>query len=161
MKELIWAIPLLPFLGALLNGVVLRGRISKQAAAWIACGVVGLAALLAMRRCVPGEEHVRDDRQAQDGGQGHGAASDECHALLADASAQQEAVEQRAQEGEDGDDPEKVSHRYPLSSATLSSVVVSRRRNRAIRMPSPTAASPAAMVMVKIEKIWPVRSESW
>src|SRR5260370_39672142 len=46
MKELLWLVPLLPFLGALLNGVLLRARISKQAAAWIACGSVGLSCLL-------------------------------------------------------------------------------------------------------------------
>ena len=48
MKELVWLIPLLPFLGALLNGVVLRGRISKKAAAGIACAVTGIAAILAI-----------------------------------------------------------------------------------------------------------------
>ena len=41
MRELLWLIPVLPFLGALLNGVLLRGRIGKRAVAWIACGVVG------------------------------------------------------------------------------------------------------------------------
>jgi NADH-quinone oxidoreductase subunit L len=48
MKELLWLIPVLPFLGALLNGVVLRGRIGRKAVAWIACGLVGLAAVLAL-----------------------------------------------------------------------------------------------------------------
>ncbi|MEA2561426.1 MAG: NADH-quinone oxidoreductase subunit [Acidobacteriota bacterium] len=48
MKELVWLIPLLPFLGALLNGVILRGRISKKAAAGIACAVTGIAAALAI-----------------------------------------------------------------------------------------------------------------
>ncbi len=46
LRSLLQFIPLVPFLGALLNGVVLRGRIGKQAVAWIACGSVGLAALL-------------------------------------------------------------------------------------------------------------------
>jgi len=48
MKDLLWLIPVLPFLGALLNGVVLKGRIGKKAMAWIACGLVGLAAVLAL-----------------------------------------------------------------------------------------------------------------
>ena len=48
MKELIWIIPLLPFMGALLNGVFLRGRISKKAVAAIACGAVGLACVLSI-----------------------------------------------------------------------------------------------------------------
>ena len=48
MHELVWLIPVLPFLGALLNGVVLKGRLGKKAVAWIACGLVGLAALLAL-----------------------------------------------------------------------------------------------------------------
>ena len=48
MKDLLWIIPVLPFLGALLNGFLLRGRVSKGVAAGIACGVVGLAAVLAI-----------------------------------------------------------------------------------------------------------------
>jgi NADH-quinone oxidoreductase subunit L len=48
MIELLWLIPVLPFLGALLNGVVLQGRIGKKAVAWVACGLVGLTALLAL-----------------------------------------------------------------------------------------------------------------
>ncbi len=48
MRELLWVIPLLPFLGALLNGLVLRHRVGKRAVAWIACGVVGLAAVLGL-----------------------------------------------------------------------------------------------------------------
>jgi len=48
MHELVWLIPVLPFLGALLNGVVLKGRLGKQAVAWVACGLVGLAAVLAL-----------------------------------------------------------------------------------------------------------------
>jgi NADH-quinone oxidoreductase subunit L len=46
IEKLLYVLPLLPFLGALLNGIVLRGRIGKNAVAWIACGSVGLAALL-------------------------------------------------------------------------------------------------------------------
>jgi NADH-quinone oxidoreductase subunit L len=48
VKELLWIIPVLPFLGALLNGFLLRGRIGKQAVATIACGTVGLAAVLGL-----------------------------------------------------------------------------------------------------------------
>jgi NADH-quinone oxidoreductase subunit L len=48
MKELLWTIPLFPFLGALANGVLLRGRIGKKAVAWIACGMVGLAAVVGL-----------------------------------------------------------------------------------------------------------------
>src|SRR6476469_11086 len=48
MRELLWIIPVLPFLGALLNGFLLRGRIGKQAVAAIACGTVGLAAVLGL-----------------------------------------------------------------------------------------------------------------
>jgi NADH-quinone oxidoreductase subunit L len=48
MKGLLWLIPVLPFVGALLNGFLLRHRIGKQAVAWIACGVVGLAAVLGL-----------------------------------------------------------------------------------------------------------------
>ncbi len=48
MKDLVWVIPILPFLGAFLNGVLLRGRVDKKTAAIIACAVTGLAALLAI-----------------------------------------------------------------------------------------------------------------
>jgi NADH-quinone oxidoreductase subunit L len=48
MKELLWLIPVLPFLGALLNGVLLRGRIPKKTVALIACGVIGIAAVLSL-----------------------------------------------------------------------------------------------------------------
>jgi NADH-quinone oxidoreductase subunit L len=48
LERYIHALPLLPFLGALLNGVILRNRIGKKAVAWIACGSVGLAALLGL-----------------------------------------------------------------------------------------------------------------
>ena len=42
MKEWLWLIPVLPFLGALLNGVLLKGRVNKKAVGLIACGVTGL-----------------------------------------------------------------------------------------------------------------------
>ena len=48
MKELVWLVPVLPFLGALINGVFLKGRISKKAAAGIACAMVGIAAALSI-----------------------------------------------------------------------------------------------------------------
>jgi NADH-quinone oxidoreductase subunit L len=48
MKELIWIVPLLPFLGALANGVVLRGRIGKRGVAWVACGSVALSCLIGL-----------------------------------------------------------------------------------------------------------------
>ncbi len=48
MRNLLWLIPVLPFLGALLNGFLLRHRIGKKAVAWIACGTVGLAAVLGL-----------------------------------------------------------------------------------------------------------------
>ena len=48
MKSLIWLVPLLPFLGALLNGVVLRGRLSKRGVTNVACGSVLLSLLLGM-----------------------------------------------------------------------------------------------------------------
>ena len=41
MKEWIWLIPVLPFVGALLNGVILKGRINKKLVAGIACSVAG------------------------------------------------------------------------------------------------------------------------
>jgi len=63
VRELLWLVPVLPFVGALLNGVVLRGRIGKRAVAWIACGVVALAGLLGLGIVA---EHF--------GGSGHHAA---------------------------------------------------------------------------------------
>jgi NADH-quinone oxidoreductase subunit L len=48
MRNLLWVIPVLPFLGALLNGFLLRHRIGKKAVAAIACGTVGLAAVLGL-----------------------------------------------------------------------------------------------------------------
>src|ERR1044072_8594395 len=53
LLKLLWLIPVLPFLGALLNGVLLRGRIGKKAVAWIACGSVALAALLGIAMIPP------------------------------------------------------------------------------------------------------------
>lgn len=47
MKELVWLIPVLPLLGAFLNGVVLRNRLSKKGVGWVALGAVWLSCLLA------------------------------------------------------------------------------------------------------------------
>jgi NADH-quinone oxidoreductase subunit L len=46
MKDLLWLIPVLPLLGAFLNGVVLKGRLAKPASGWLAVAAVGLATLL-------------------------------------------------------------------------------------------------------------------
>ena len=46
MKELLWIVPLLPLLGAFLNGVVFWKRIPKRTVALIACGTVGLSCLI-------------------------------------------------------------------------------------------------------------------
>jgi len=48
MKDLLWLIPALPFLGVLANGILLRNRVSKTVVSWIACGAVGLSCLLAI-----------------------------------------------------------------------------------------------------------------
>ena len=48
MKDWIFLIPILPFVGAFLNGVVFRNRVSKGAATGIACGSVGAALLLSL-----------------------------------------------------------------------------------------------------------------
>jgi NADH-quinone oxidoreductase subunit L len=48
MRNWIWLIPLLPFVGAFLNGVVFRNRVSKTGATWIACGSVGAALVVAL-----------------------------------------------------------------------------------------------------------------
>ncbi len=48
MKQLIWLVPVLPFLGALLNGVVLRNRVSKAGVNAIALGSVGAALALSL-----------------------------------------------------------------------------------------------------------------
>ena len=46
MKHALWLVPLLPFLGVLLNGVLLWKRIPKRLVGLIACGTVGLACLI-------------------------------------------------------------------------------------------------------------------
>jgi len=69
MRKLLWVIPLLPFLGALLNGFVLRHRIGKRTVAWIACGLVGLAAVLGLLMIVDylgGPEHAVNKPFEQD-----------------------------------------------------------------------------------------------
>ena len=48
MKELLWLIPVLPLVGALINGVVLRNRVSKKTSGWIAVGAVCLSCLLSV-----------------------------------------------------------------------------------------------------------------
>jgi NADH-quinone oxidoreductase subunit L len=48
LEHLVYLLPVLPFLGALLNGVILKGRIGKRAVAGIACGSVGAAAGVAL-----------------------------------------------------------------------------------------------------------------
>jgi NADH-quinone oxidoreductase subunit L len=47
MKELVWLIPVVCFVGALLNGVVLRNRVEKKIAGILAVACVGLSCLLA------------------------------------------------------------------------------------------------------------------
>ena len=46
MREALWLVPLLPFVGVLLNGVILWKRIPKRVVALIACGTVGLSCLI-------------------------------------------------------------------------------------------------------------------
>ncbi len=46
--RLLWLIPVLPFVGTLANGVLLKGRIGKRAVSWIACGSVAASALLSL-----------------------------------------------------------------------------------------------------------------
>ena len=48
MKELVWLIPVVPFVGAFLNGVVLRNRIPKATAGWLAVAAVGLSCVLSI-----------------------------------------------------------------------------------------------------------------
>ena len=48
MEKLLWLVPLLPFLGALTNGVLLKGRISQRGVTAVACGSVGLSLLAAL-----------------------------------------------------------------------------------------------------------------
>ena len=48
MRDWIWLIPLLPFAGTLLNGVLLKDRLSKRAVTWVALGAVGSSLALAL-----------------------------------------------------------------------------------------------------------------
>ena len=48
MKEFVWLIPLIPLVGAFLNGVVLRNRLSRPQVGWLAVTAVGLACLLSI-----------------------------------------------------------------------------------------------------------------
>ncbi|NIN74548.1 MAG: NADH-quinone oxidoreductase subunit L, partial [Xanthomonadales bacterium] len=48
MKQLVWLVPVLPFLGALVNGVVLRNRLCKRGVTNVACGSVLLSLLVGM-----------------------------------------------------------------------------------------------------------------
>ena len=50
MKELLWLIPVLPLLGGLLNGVLLRNRLPKAGVTVLACGSVLLSFLVSMGR---------------------------------------------------------------------------------------------------------------
>ncbi len=59
MKELVWLIPVLPLVGAFLNGVVLRNRLSKMGVGWVAFGAVYT---LHSKACHP----VLADREAAD-----------------------------------------------------------------------------------------------
>jgi len=51
--QALWLIPLLPFLGAFLNGVVLKDRASKPLVTSIAVGSVGLTTVLALFYVIP------------------------------------------------------------------------------------------------------------
>ncbi len=51
--QALWLIPLLPFLGAFLNGVVLRNRASKPLVTGVAVGSVGLTTVLALLYVIP------------------------------------------------------------------------------------------------------------
>jgi len=51
--QALWLIPLLPFLGAFLNGVVLRNRASRSVVTGIAVGSVGLTTALALFYVIP------------------------------------------------------------------------------------------------------------
>ncbi len=48
MRDYIWLVPLLPFLGAFLNGVVLRNRLPKKAVGLLALTAVSLACLVSV-----------------------------------------------------------------------------------------------------------------
>ncbi len=52
MTDWLWLVPIFPILGALLNGVVLRNRISKQSVILIACGSVLMSFLVGMAAAV-------------------------------------------------------------------------------------------------------------
>ena len=52
MTDWLWLVPLMPLLGALLNGVVLRGRLSKQGVTMVACGSVLLSFLIGMSAAI-------------------------------------------------------------------------------------------------------------
>ncbi len=68
MKGYIWLVPLLPFLGAFLNGVVLRGRIDKKGVTAIAWGstllsfLVGFAATIDYLTSEAGKAHQAFER---------------------------------------------------------------------------------------------------
>jgi len=69
LEHLVYLLPVLPLLGALLNGVVLRGRIGKNTVAGIACGTVGAAAgiaLLVIAGYVTGAIHHLPDQYGYD-----------------------------------------------------------------------------------------------
>jgi NADH-quinone oxidoreductase subunit L len=51
--QALWLIPLLPFLGAFLNGVVLKDRASKSVVTGVAVGSVGLTTVLALFYVIP------------------------------------------------------------------------------------------------------------
>ena len=51
--QALWLIPILPFLGAFLNGVVLRDRASKSLVTGVAVGSVGLTTALALFYVIP------------------------------------------------------------------------------------------------------------
>ena len=57
--QALWLIPLLPFLGALLNGVVLKDRASKKLVTSIAVGSVGLTTVLALFYVIPATSERR------------------------------------------------------------------------------------------------------
>ena len=68
-------------------------------------------------RVLGAAEIAGDDQQAEHGREPHGAAGDRRHRRLADAAAQQEAVQEGAQERQDGNDPEQSFdsvHRVPI-----------------------------------------------
>jgi NADH-quinone oxidoreductase subunit L len=48
MRDWIWLIPLLPFAGTLINGVLLKDRLSKRSVSWVALSAVGASLALAV-----------------------------------------------------------------------------------------------------------------